>query len=247
MAPARRYMSFDWYESTTGDSIEPVEVEEKVVGKAEKETIEKVEKKVDDKVDERSQEQVTIYVTGRTTNRRFHHSWGITLYDGSNKGFRTYEVRKPFRYAPCTLKSFNGHPGQAGVHYITLGKVPCDRAQELSDLCETIPVKQCNSAAYANRQYVNDVARFLVAGAFVTKRERGRAMAHFTNFINAERQQVEAEQQKDEREKARVQGQKVKIQGRKSVSERQSQSKASKGISQGTGSFPAWFLDGGNN
>ncbi|KAI8668905.1 hypothetical protein NCS57_00703700 [Fusarium keratoplasticum] len=239
MAPARRHMSFDWYESTTGDYIEPVEVEEKVAVKAEKETIEKV--------DEEAQADVTIYIAGKTTNQRFRHSWAIALYDGSTKGFRTYEVRKPFRHAPCTLKSSNGHPGETGVQYITLGKVSCDRGQELSDLCETIPVKQCNSAAYANRQYVNDVARFLVAGDFVSKRERGRAMAHFTNFINAERQQVEAEHQKDEREKARVQGQKVKIQGQKPTSERQSQSKASKDLSQRTASFPAWFLDGGNN
>ncbi|KAM6528005.1 hypothetical protein FALCPG4_009034 [Fusarium falciforme] len=239
MAPARRYMSFDWYESTTGDYIEPVEVEEKVAVKTEKETIEKV--------DEEAEEEVTIYITGQTTNKRFRHSWAIALYDGSTDTFRTYEVRKPFRHTPCTLKSSNGHPGETGVQYITLGKVPCDRGQELSDLCETIPVKQSNSAAYANRQYVNDVARFLVAGDFVSKRERGRAMAHFTNFINAERQQVEAEHQKDEREKARVQGQKAKTQGQKSESGHQSQRKTTKGLSQGNGAFPGWFLDGGNN
>ncbi|KAH7249265.1 hypothetical protein B0J15DRAFT_467815 [Fusarium solani] len=232
MAPARRYMTFDWYESTTGDYIEPVEVEEKPAVKAEKKTVEKAE--------EEAEQEMTIYITGHTTNRRFRHSWAITLYDGSTKGFRTYEVRKPFRHTPCTLKSSNGHPGETGVQYITLGKVPCGRGQELSDLCETIPVTQSNSAAYANRQYVNDVARFLVAGDFVSKRQRGRAMAHFTNFINAERQQVEAEHQKDECEGARAQGQ-------KSESGRQSQNKATKGFFQGNGAFPAWFLDGGNN
>ncbi|KAI8672271.1 hypothetical protein LRP88_03216 [Fusarium phalaenopsidis] len=239
MAPARRYMSFDWYESTTGDYIEPVEVEEKPAGRVDKKTVEKVDEEADDRV--------TIYVTGKTTNRRFRHSWAITLYDGLRKEFRTYEVRKPFRHSPCTLKSSNGHPGEAGVQYITMGKVLCDRGQELSDLCETIPVTQSNSSAYANRQYVNDVARFLVAGDFVSKRQRGRAMAHFTNFINAERQQVEAEHQKDEREKARVQGQKAKTQGQKSVSERQSQNKPTKGLSHGTGIFPGWFLDDGDS
>ncbi|KAJ3462652.1 hypothetical protein MRS44_007438 [Fusarium solani] len=239
MAPARRYMSFDWYESTTGDYIEPVEAEEKPTVK--------VEKKPEEKVDEEADDRVTIYITAQTTNRRFRHSWAITLYDGSTKEFCTYEVRKPFRHTPCTLKSSNGHPGENGVQYITLGKVSCDRGQELSDLCETIPVKQSNSAAYANRQYINDVARFLVAGDFISKRQRGRAMSHFTNFINAERQQIEAEHQKDEREKASAQEQKAKTQGQKSESGRHSQKKTIKGLSHGTGSFPDWFLGGGNN
>lgn len=235
-------MSFDWYESTTGDYIEPVKEERKKVSvsvKAEKKKVEKVE--------EEAEQEVVIYITRHATNRRSRYSWAITIYDGSKKGFRTYEVRKPFQYGQCSLKQSSGHPGETGVQYITLGKVSCDRSQELFDLCETIPVTQSKSAAYANRQYVNDVARFLVAGDFVTKRERGRAMAHFTRFINAERLQIEAEHRKVEPEKVRVQEQKVKTQGAKPESGRQSQNKATKGLSQGTGGFPAWFLDGGNN
>ncbi|EEU42299.1 uncharacterized protein NECHADRAFT_80107 [Fusarium vanettenii 77-13-4] len=228
MAPAKKHMSFDWYESTTNEYIQPVEVAEKPVVKAEEE----------------KEEKVTIYITGKPTNKRFCRSWAITLYDGSTKEFRSYEVRKPFRHTPCTLKSSTGHPGETDVQYITIGKVSCERAQELLDLCETVPIKESNNATYSNRQYINDMARFLVAGDFVSKSQRRKALGHFTNFINAERQQIEAEHQKDERE-VRTQERKAKTQGQKSESGRQSQKKATKAVSQGNG-FPAWFLDTGN-
>ncbi|KAL2687630.1 hypothetical protein Neosp_005192 [[Neocosmospora] mangrovei] len=228
MAPAKRYMSFDWYESTTDDYVQPVEVAQKPAVKAE----------------EKKEEKVTIYITGKPTNKRFCRSWGITLHDGSTKEFRTYEVRKPFRHTPCTLKSSTGHPGETDVQYITIGKVSCERAQELLDLCETVPIKESNNGTYSNRQYINDMARFLVAGDFVSKYQRRKAMGHFTNFINAERHQIEAEQQKVERE-AKAREQKAKTEGQKSESQRQTQKKTTKGVSQGDGGFPEWFLDTG--
>ncbi|KAI8718496.1 hypothetical protein NCS52_00628600 [Fusarium sp. LHS14.1] len=206
----------------------PVEVAEKPAVKAK---------------EEKKEEKVIIYITGKPTNKRFCRSWGITLFDGSTKEFRTYEVRKPFRHTPCTLKSSIGHPGETDVQYITIGKVSCERAQELLDLCETVPIKESKNATYSNRQYINDMARFLVAGDFVSKYQRRKAMGHFTNFVNGERQQIEAEQQKVEREaKAREQTAKT---GQKPESGRQTQKKTTKGVSQGNG-FPAWFLDTGN-
>ncbi|RTE75537.1 hypothetical protein BHE90_010014 [Fusarium euwallaceae] len=258
MAGGRKYipMSFDWYESTTGDYIEPVEEEEKSVVKVEKIVAEKAKKnptknagkKAEKKAEEKVDEEVTIYITGQSTNKRFRNSWAITLYDDATKDIRSYEVRKALQHTPCTLKSSKGHPGDIGVQYITMGKVSCDRGQELMDLLEMIPVTQSKSAAYANRQYINDVARFLVAGDFVTKRQRGRAMATFANLIKAERQQVEDEHKKveDERQKAEAAREKARAQAKNDRQSQKKVNKVNKGHSQGNGAFPSWFLDGGN-
>ncbi|RSL48807.1 hypothetical protein CEP54_012729 [Fusarium duplospermum] len=232
MAPGRKFirLSFDWYESTIGDSIEPVEEEEKPVAKVEKTVATKGGKKVAEKAEEKVEEEVTIYITGQTTNMRFRYFWAITIYDGSTQEFRSYEVRKAFNHTPCTLKSSKGHPGGVGVQYITMGKVSCGRAQELMDLLEIIPVTQSKSAAYANRQYINDVARFLVAGDF------------------SERQQVEDEDKKveNERQKAAATREKARAQAKNDRQSQNKANKAKKGHSSGNGAFPAWFLDGSN-
>lgn len=257
MAPPKRLMSFDWYESTVGDYAEPVDVEDEVTAKAEDEVAVKVEEKVKDKAEEQTEEQteekvdekVTIYIARQATNKRFRHSWSIVLFDESLGEFRTYEVRKPLRGAPCTLASSKGDPGEVGVDYIVMGQALCADREDLFRLCEQVTVTQSSNAAYANRQYIFDLSLSLLAEGFITKRQRGKAMARFVNLIRDERQQVEDETQKaeDEREKAKVRDQKPEAQGQKSKKKCQSQKKVNKGCSQGTGAFPAWFLEGGDN
>ncbi|KAJ4320132.1 hypothetical protein N0V84_006019 [Fusarium piperis] len=267
MSPSR-VMSFDWYESTVIDYIEPVEdekkapvkVEEKVAVKVEAKKTVKVEEKVtfkaEQKVEEKAEEKVTIYITRQATNKRFHHFWSVTLFDEATREFRTYQVRKSFRRAPCTLMTSRGDPGVDGVDYIMVGEVPCARAEDLFNLFKQVPITQKKNAAAANRQYIWDVANCLVAGGFITKHQSGKAIARFSNLNKAERQQVQAEQKRieDERqkaraehEKARAQGQKPKVHGQKSENKRQGQKKANNSRFQGNRAFPAWFREDGNN
>ncbi|KAM0420658.1 hypothetical protein ACHAPT_011574 [Fusarium lateritium] len=135
--------------------------------------------------------QVTLFLTRSPTGPGGRCLWAITIYNEALERWWTYGARKSKSKksdGTCRLIPNEGDPGNVGIQYMWMGRVPLASTHKVRLLCESTAIDKAESEIFVSRKYVKDVVHRLEEKGFLSQQARKRTLREFSLMVDRERQ-----------------------------------------------------------